>query len=87
MAEKNSDLRKQVRLYADDRTDEGRKAIEKLLGESIRFSTIPTSGRVPTVNFGTVRYEGIDEINLFVEEIKKNYVPTEGLAMYIKGGK
>ena len=63
-----------VNLHADERTDDGKKAIDNLLSKGIMFSTIPTSGRVPRVNFGVVKYDGLDEIDNFVKRIKKYYV-------------
>ena len=66
-----NDESKKVIFYADDRRPEDKEIIEYLMKHDIVFSTIPTSGMVPTINYGASRYDGLEKIKIFVERFKK----------------
>jgi len=60
--------RERMRVYADEKTDEGRLIIEMLSKTKRKFSVIPMSG-VPEVTVGFARYVGTTEIRTLVERL------------------
>lgn len=66
----NTDQKKII-FYADDRRPEDKEIIEYLMKHDIEFTTIPTAGMVPTINYGVARYDGFEKIKILVERIKK----------------
>jgi hypothetical protein len=70
-AEHSSD---RIRVYVDDRTTQGRKALEYLVQNQIVFSTIPTAGSVPVAITGAARYIGFEQIKVLVDELTNRRV-------------
>lgn len=68
-----------VYVYADDRTDLGRSAINLMTSAGIHPSmdivTIPTSGGIPFAVNGRRRYVGVEEIKMLLMELNGESEP------------